>query len=841
PVCKNTIYIIKTLRLPSQLESIVANINESLCDRIASFLGLNASSDSYTWQQALNETYTMLSTVRTYFKCINLDKFKGFRDSSALIENSLGSIENNTFWSAVVFDNMAQTDKCIPSLVKYRIRMDSDKVDGTKRVASKYWRPGNRDGLGSLKYWVFGFIYIQDMIDHAIIRLHTNTTQEPGVYTHQFPYGCYVYDKFTFAISRSLPLFMVISWIYTVAMIIKGVVYEKEQRLKEVMKIMGLGNGVHWVAWFINAFVVMMITVILFVVILKAGKVLEYSDPSVVFVFMLAFTVSTISQSNLAAVCGGFIYFVLYLPYTQLVQWEDDITTTDRILSLSSNIAMGYGCSYLSQYEEQTVGAQWHNIGESPMVDDTFNLRACIGMMFLDSLIYLLLTWYIEAVFPGQFGMPRKWYFFVQKSYWCGSTARRRKSHKVDSEISIEDIRDLSENFEKDPTDHKVGVAVRNLRKIYNRGDKIAVDGLTINFYEDQITSFLGHNGAGKTTTMSILTGLFPPTSGTAYIYGRDIVSDIDDIRQGLGMCPQHNVLFDLLTVEEHIWFYARLKGRSEADIKAEMDQMIQDVGLPHKRKEKSQNLSGGMKRKLSVAIAFVGGSRTVILDEPTAGVDPYARRAIWELLLKFKKGRTIILSTHHMDEADVLGDRIAIISQGKLCTVGTSLFLKNRFGSGYYLTLVRSDVHDTDGSSAFESAADSLYHGSRPSTAASVRTVMDVQPTYGGDDDEGFFDKSFSLSRLSAFIEKYVPGADLVEDNSMEVCYRLPENDGHTEKYQKLFVALEKSYKQLGISSYGISDTSLEEVFLKVAQDSLDTDGTEGSKNKHRNKTVIH
>ncbi len=120
------------------------------------------------------------------------------------------------------------------------------------------------------------------------------------------------------------------------------------------------------------------------------------------------------------------------------------------------------------------------------------------------------------------------------------------------------------------------------------------------------------------------------------------------------------------LTVFEHLWFYARLKGRSPSCIVAEAEQMISDLGLPHKRDELSRNLSGGMRRKLSIACAFVGASRTVVLDEPTAGVDPYSRRAIWDLLTKYKSGRTVILTTHFMDEADLLGDRIAIINNGE-------------------------------------------------------------------------------------------------------------------------------------------------------------------------------
>uniref|UniRef100_A0A4W5PTN5 ABC transporter domain-containing protein n=1 Tax=Hucho hucho TaxID=62062 RepID=A0A4W5PTN5_9TELE len=235
-----------------------------------------------------------------------------------------------------------------------------------------------------------------------------------------------------------------------------------------------------------------------------------------------------------------------------------------------------------------------------------------------------------------------------------------------------------------------VGVEIQDLVKVFPGGSRPAVDHLSIAFYEGQITSFLGHNGAGKTTTMSILTGLFPPTSGTAFINGRDIRTDMDSIRTSLGMCPQYNVLFKHLTVEEHILFYSMLKGTSQAEALQAVKVMLEDLGLPHKRDEEAQNLSGGMQRKLSVAMAFVGGSKIVILDEPTSGVDPYSRRSIWDLLLKYRTGRTVILSTHHMDEADLLSDRVAIISKGQLHCCGSPLFLKNCFGVGFYLTLVR-------------------------------------------------------------------------------------------------------------------------------------------------------
>ncbi|KOB77606.1 ATP-binding cassette sub-family A member 3 [Operophtera brumata] len=179
------------------------------------------------------------------------------------------------------------------------------------------------------------------------------------------------------------------------------------------------------------------------------------------------------------------------------------------------------------------------------------------------------------------------------------------------------------------------------------------------------------------------LWGMVPPTSGSATINGYSIVTETEQARKSLGICPQHNVLFPDLTVAEHIIFYSRLKG---VPAKKKRDE------VNHFRDVVSANLSGGQKRRLSVAAAMCGDSRVVLLDEPTSGLDPAARRALWDLLQKEKKGRTMILTTHFMDEADILGDRIAIMSGGRLQCVGTPYFLKKHYGMGYKLTIVKTE-----------------------------------------------------------------------------------------------------------------------------------------------------
>ncbi|KAK2865759.1 hypothetical protein Q7C36_001815 [Tachysurus vachellii] len=776
-----------------------------------------AGMPSFDWRNIFNITSQVVRLIKQVMGCFDLNKFEAMASESVLVERALKLLDQEKFWAGVVFTDL---DSGSPSLVRYKIRMDVEETERTDKIKDRSWFPSARDNpFNDLRYVRGGFLYLQDMLDHAIIQTHTGVRETLGVYVQQMPYPCVVDDAFVSSISTILPMFLVLAFMYTVCQTIKGLVLEKELRLKEVLRVVGVRNGALWFSWFTENIVLLTVPCALISIMVKYGKVLRYSDPSVIFVFLMVFCLATVMQSffisvffsraNLAAACGGLIYFLLYLPHVLCYAWRDVMTFRAKLgTSLLSCVAFGYGCENFARYEEQGIGIQWKNIMLSSQDDDPYTFIVSIIMMLIDALLYWILTWYIENVFPGQYGIPRPWYFPLTFSYWCGTPA----GADIEQD-SLDALEEQNAYLEKPPSNLKAGVSIRNLVKVYKTGKKLAVDKLSLDFYKDQITSFLGHNGAGKTTTMSILTGLFAPTSGTAYINGFDIRKDMDSIRKTLGMCPQHNVLFNDLTVEEHIYFYARLKGRNSKEVKQEIDQMIKDVGLPHKRKDLAKNLSGGMQRKLSVAIAFVGGSDVVILDEPTAGVDPYARRGIWELLLKYKSGRTIILSTHHMDEADVLGDRIAIISHGKVCCCGSSLFLKKTYGSGYYLTLVRTNQ---------EIMTSQRYTGGTQLGDASSL-------------DEGIGSGSIStmetadVADVTSVIRLHIPEAEFLEVIGQELVYVLPYAGSKDGSFASLFKELDLEKERLGISSYGISDTSLEEIFLKVAEETgVDVETTE-------------
>uniref|UniRef100_A0A3Q2D7Z4 P-type phospholipid transporter n=1 Tax=Cyprinodon variegatus TaxID=28743 RepID=A0A3Q2D7Z4_CYPVA len=775
-----------------------------------------------TWLDLYNNVESSIAML-----CFSLDKMEGLDTEGQLIDRALQLLEDRQFWAGVVFLLPNTSSSQLPPHVTYKIRMDIDDVTRTNKIKDRFWDPGPAaDPFNDMRYIWGGFVYIQDLVEKAVSYVLTGVKQNTGIYIQQMPYPCYVDDVFLRVLNRSLPLFMTLAWIYSVAMIIKGVVYEKEARLKETMRIMGLSTGTLWLSWLISSLIPFLISAVLLIALLKWGDILPYSDPTVVFFFLMAFATATImqcflistffSKANLAAACGGLIYFSLYLPYVLCVAWRDHLTSTHRVFaSFLSPVAFGFGCEYFSQYEEQGVGIQWFNLRASPVEGDTYSFTTSITMLYVDAFIYALAAWYIEAVFPGQYGIPRPWYFIFQLNYWGGIPL------EVGMPIPPAPAEQDEDYIETDPSTMNLGVNIRNLVKIYKKGGKVAVNHLNLKFYEGQITSFLGHNGAGKTTTISVLTGLFPPTAGTVYVKGMDIRYDMDIIRKTLGVCPQHNVLFDMLTVEEHVWFYGCLKGLSEENVMAEISALLEDVGLSHKRHDQTKNLSGGMQRKLSVAIAFVGGSKVVVLDEPTAGVDPYSRRGIWDLLLKYRKDRTIILSTHYMDEAELLGDRIAIISKGKLCCCGSPLFLKSKLGSGYYLTVVKREELST-----------STPSNSSICTSASTSTnklpSLDSESSLSEDTGLGSEETSScelsifmaDLAALLALVQQHIPGARLVEDSRRETMINLPQAAAKDGSLAVFLSKLDQKLVELGISSYGLSDSTLEEIFLRVAEE---------------------
>ncbi|MDY0376546.1 MAG: ABC transporter ATP-binding protein [Desulfobacterium sp.] len=230
-------------------------------------------------------------------------------------------------------------------------------------------------------------------------------------------------------------------------------------------------------------------------------------------------------------------------------------------------------------------------------------------------------------------------------------------------------------------------IEVVSLTKQYN--GFLAVDNLSFTVKKAEVFALLGPNGAGKTTTVEIINTILKPTSGTVTLLGMDVTQKKYDIIPRIGVLPQGFSSFDRITVRETLEYYSRLFGCRKTDIKG----LIALVNLNHKADEQYRKLSGGLKQRLGIAVALVNDPEVIFLDEPTTGLDPRARREVWEVLLDLKKkGKTVFLTTHYMEEAEVLADTVAIIAKGRITAMGSPLELIENNVNYFTMTLTSVD-----------------------------------------------------------------------------------------------------------------------------------------------------
>nr|XP_048292244.1 ATP-binding cassette sub-family A member 17-like isoform X3 [Myodes glareolus] len=628
-----------------------------------------------------------------------------------------------------------------------------------------------------------GFLAIQHAVDKAIMWHHApnatlNMFKNLQVLVQRFPFGPHIQDPFLMILQNEFPLLLMLSFICVELIIISSISLEKEKKLKEYMCMMGLESWLHWVAWFITFFISALIAVsvmtILFCTKINSVAVFSNSNPCLIFIFLMCFATATIffafmmstffQRAHVGTVMGGIIFFFTYLPYLYITFSYHQRTYVEKIAScLFSNVAMAMGVRFISLFEAKGSGIQWRNVGS---VRGDFSFIQVLLMLLLDSLLYCLIGFLVESPFLGKFRTPKSWYLLAK----CLTCLKR----PVPVTLPLLDMGDPEkpsrrEFMQDEPTEQIKSIEILHLYKVFYRGrsKRIAVKDLSLNLYKGQITVLLGHNGAGKTTICSILTGLISPSKGQAYVHGRDISKDMVYIRKSLGWCPQHDILFDNFTVTDHLSFYGQLKGLSSQNCQEEIEAMLHLLSLKDKQNSRSKFLTWGMKRKLSLGIALIAGSKVLILDEPTSGMDSTSRRAIWDLLQQQKSDRTILLTTHFMDEADLLGDRIAIMAKGELQCCGSPPFLKQKYGAGYYMTLIKTPICDA--------------------------------------------------VKLASVVYQHIPNAILESSIGEEVVFILPKKT--TSRFEALFTELEQRQIELGISTLGASVTTMEEVFIRVCK----------------------
>eukprot|EP01105_Mastigella_eilhardi_P028439 TRINITY_DN936_c0_g1_i14.p1 TRINITY_DN936_c0_g1~~TRINITY_DN936_c0_g1_i14.p1 ORF type:complete len:1870 (-),score=505.12 TRINITY_DN936_c0_g1_i14:2049-7658(-) len=652
--------------------------------------------------------------------------------------------------------------------IDYNIRCNWTKVPWTDTSVDEYLQGMDQEYI---KYWRSGFLSLQ----LAVADYIGNATSMLGgtMFTAPFPIHEYKDNMFFEYLGPLFGMVVVLSILYPSSRLVKEIVEDKESCVKETLRMVGTPVWVFTTSWAI-VYLVIFLGVAILATILECATFLPKSNWLLVFLLNYFFLCSIIALSSvfasffsnpkIAGVVSPLALFACVIPrFLFMTASEGQLVGAKILSSVLSPTAFAFGAAVLSRREGAAQGVTFSNMTGGG--SSGYPFIVVLIMLLLDTAFYSGLAWYLERVVPSQYGVRYPPWFLFTPQYWCGHSCGKPKGLFAKDEVEFGDnVEPVGSGFVGNAT-----IRIRELSKTYSNGRK-AVAGLSLTMYRDQICCLLGHNGAGKTTTISMLTGLTTITSGDCYINNRSVRTDMAEIRQTLGICPQRNVIVPVLTVREHLLMVGLLKGVGLLKVRKAADEMIELVGLTPKRGTLAGHLSGGMKRKLCLAMALIGDSAIVFLDEPTSGMDPYSRRTTWDLLAKCKMGRTIVLTTHFMDEADLLGDRIAIMSAGKLQCVGSSLFLKTRYGVGYTLTVERG--------------------------------------------------AEFDQANMLSLIHSHVPDAVEVNATQRELSYSLPL--AAIASFAKLFLRLdEKKEAGSGIIAYGVSMTTLEQVFLRLAAES--------------------
>ena len=369
-----------------------------------------------------------------------------------------------------------------------------------------------------------------------------------------------------------------------------------------------LGQGAHTCAWVLHFGWTFWLLCI--VISALSNKLFLYSSLPFIFAYFFlylnavlsfCFWVSTLfSRSKTASIVGVMIYFGGYI-ITEGVKQSESLTVK-LISSIHPVAAFINGINAFVEYEDAAVGITTYT-WNSTANKDGYTFQLCLVMLVFDIFFWAFMTWYCENVLPSEWGTHKHALFCVDPRYWLGRWGNRPDGDELLGEFkegaSIENPgAELLDSIKRGE-----GISIKNLRKSFNTtaGVKHAVDGLDLQMFKNQITCLLGHNGAGKTTTIAMLTGLIDPSSGAAFVDGKDVSTEMSEIRKDLGVCPQHDILYPELTVKEHLRLFGTFKGIPDSELEGAVDEMIKEVGLVEKANTQSKQLSGGMKRKVRV------------------------------------------------------------------------------------------------------------------------------------------------------------------------------------------------------------------------------------------------
>ena len=685
-----------------------------------------------------------------------------------------------------------------------------------------------------MRYKNGAYSYMMKIINQYILRKETGKSDAELNYgIAAMKYIDYRSDSFGEFMGYMIGVILVMAYMSPLSLYVYRMVGDKESKIKESMKIMGLEEGQYFLSYFIQYTVIN-----IFSSIINAGLFTVFLDRISyyhLFVTLLLWSLnvfaliyffqSFIDKTKIALVLSLVIYFMMYC-VSLACMFEGGSLAAKIGLSLFPQVCLNNGILLFSKFQYHFRTFKDREFFE---IYTTFSVGLMYIMFVVDFFLFLFLGFYLNNVLPHDFGIRKPLYFIFTSDFWCSNKKRNNDEKKlIDKKLEENAEEDNKENnyvvygskddIIKDEVDEKLygdspnfeseeiyknrnknddKLKIRNIVKMFGDG-KIAVNGVNLNFYKDEIFALLGHNGAGKTTLISMLTGMYEATQGTAIYEGVNILDsmNMEIFREKLGICPQHDILFEDLTIREHLEMFSIFKGVELTEVDNEVNKTLHDFQLEDIQYMLAKNLSAGQRRKLSISISLIGGSKVIFLDEPSSGMDITSRRNLWEILKRQTDGKIIILTTHYMEEASVLGKRIGIINAGKMKCIGSPLFLIEKYGKFMSLNVTKEEDCDSN-------------------------TIIE-------------------------FIKNNAEDIEY-EALSEEIMFRIPiknENSGKKTNFdlKSFFTKFDDNVKKLRIKSYSVSMPTLEDVFLNVAaEDNNNIKSKEELEQQQENDKILY
>ncbi|KAL8272116.1 hypothetical protein Esti_003959 [Eimeria stiedai] len=439
--------------------------------------------------------------------------------------------------------------------------------------------------------------------------------------------------------------------------VVKAIMVDKEAGFKNMLEIMGVPDRILWLSWYLF-FVIFNFPLILILALVASYLVFTQTS---FWLVLLLFSVAVLAS----------ISFAVFI----------------TALFKDGNLAAMAGCAWYILIWVPVVCQRCGTSAWSPHLQRAF-MVSCPAAAFG---VALDIAWLFNEPFLG--GVTRQ---SIERS-GCSQRLRLWDPHRRHGLRWRADGMTYPDKSEDVNDDGKPFLEVRGVHKIFRawqpkkcrRTSVHAVRDVSFSVFRGEIFGLLGQNGAGKTTLISMMTGSLAPSAGEIAIGGISVRQHPGLARRNVGYCPQFDVLLPYLTVEETLWVYACLRGIPRSRREDEVACLMHMMKLSEMARVQVRQLSGGWKRRVSTSVAFLGNPTVVFLDEPTAGMDIMYRRTLWDSVRGLSKGRSIILITHMMEEADYLCDRVGIMASGSIVCSGSAISLKNRFGSGYTISVI--------------------------------------------------------------------------------------------------------------------------------------------------------